>query len=109
MGSFELRLSDGRAIEVKTMSRLQAWAQKQLSEPRVVLSPKRYWNPKTGIVEKMPPLNSDLYIICYLTAEQHSTADTLYLNHWKFYVFEKEQVKDILKKTKSVTLKTLEK
>jgi hypothetical protein len=105
--SFDLRLNDGRTIEIKTMSRLQAWAQKQLSEPRVVIRPSRYWSAKTGIMEKTPSLNADLYIICYFTAEEHSTANPLDLDQWEFFVLDKNKVKDVLKKTKSISLKTL--
>jgi hypothetical protein len=105
--SFDLRLSDGRTIEIKTMSCLQAWTQKQLSRPLVDLSPKRYWSYDTNIMEKTPSLNADLYIICYFTAEDHSTANTLDLNQWEFFVLDKSTVKDILKKTKSISLKTL--
>ena len=34
---FDLQLVDGRTIEIKTMSLLQAWKQKHLSSPRVTL------------------------------------------------------------------------
>ena len=44
------------------MSRLQAWAQKELSVPRVVISPKRRWNSETGIMEKTPSLNAAVYL-----------------------------------------------
>ena len=105
--SFDLVLSDGRTIEIKTMSRLQAWAQKQLSTPKVKLSPKRYWSYDTNLLEKTPSLNADLYIICYFIAEDHSTANTLDLDQWQFFVLTKNKVKEILKKTQSVSLKTL--
>ncbi len=104
---YDLKIADGRKIEIKTMSRLQAWAQKQLSEPRVVLSPKRYWSSETGKMEEHPSLNADLYVICYFTAEEHATADTLNLNQWQFFVLEKAAIEQILKKNKSITLKTL--
>ena len=104
---FDLILNDGRTIEIKTMSRLQAWAQKQLSTPRVDLSPKRYWSYDTNLMEKTPSLNADMYIICYFTAEDHSTANTMDLSQWQFFVLTKNKVKEILKRTKSVSLKTL--
>ena len=37
---FDLKLNDGTTVEVKTMSRLQAWSQKELSDPKLVISEK---------------------------------------------------------------------
>ena len=105
--SYDLKLTNGKTVEVKTMSRLQAWAQKELSVPKVVISPKRNWNPKTGILEKTPSLNADYYVICYFNAEKHSTANCLDMNQWEFYVLNREKVETILKQTKSISLKTL--
>ena len=106
---FDLRLKDGTTVEVKTMSRLQAWAQKQLSEPKVVISEKRSWDPDTGIMEQNPSLNADIYVICYFTSEDHSDADPLNLDQWNFFVLDKKEVADVLKKSKSISLKALNK
>ena len=107
--SYDLELANGKTIEVKTMSRLQAWAQKQLSIPRVIITPKRSWNPKTGTMEKEPSFNADYYVICYFKAEEHSTANCLDMKQWEFYVLSRERVEEVSKKTKSISLKTLEK
>ena len=103
---FDLKLNDGTTVEVKTMSLLQAWSQKQLSDPKVVISEKRSWNPDTGILEQTPSLNADIYVICY-TSEEHSTADSLNLDQWNFFVLEKKEVGVVLKKSKSISLKKL--
>jgi len=105
--SYDLKFTNGKTVEIKTMSRLQAWAQKELSVPKVVISPKRSWNPETGMMEKIPSLNADYYIICYFKAEKHSTADSLDITQWEFYVLNREKVETILKQTKSISLKTL--
>jgi len=105
---YDLELSDGKRIEVKTMSRLQAWFQKELSSPRVVIKRTRKWDPKTGIMEDIPKLHSDLYIICYFTAEKHDEADPLNLAQWKFFVFDRTQIMEILKERKSISHKFLQ-
>jgi hypothetical protein len=89
------------------MSRLQAWAQKQLSDPKVVISEKRSWNLDTGVMEQKPSLNADIYIICYFTSEDHSAADPLDLDQWSFFVLDKKEVSDLIKKSKSISLKAL--
>jgi hypothetical protein len=106
---FDLKLNDGTTIEVKTMSRLQAWAQKQLSDPKVVISEKRSWNPDTGILEQTPSLNADIYVICYFTSEEHLAADPLNLDQWIFFVLVKKEVGEVLKMSKSISLKALNK
>lgn len=106
---FDLKLDDGTTIEVKTMSRLQAWAQKQLTEPKVIISERRSWNPNTGVMEQTPTLNADVYVICYFTCEDHSVANPLDLEQWLFFVLDKKEVSEILTKSKSISLKSLEK
>jgi len=106
---FDLQLTDGRTIEIKTMSLLQAWKQKQLSSPRVVLAPTRKWEPQTGEMEKEPTFNADIYIICYFKARDHNMANPLDLSQWDFFVFTKKQITKILNGRKSISLKTLEK
>jgi hypothetical protein len=106
---FDLKLVDGTTVEVKTMSRLQAWTQKQLSEPKVVISARRSWDPDTGIMEQTPTLNADVYVICYFTCEDYSVADPLDLEQWLFFVLDKKEVSRIIEKSKSISIKILEK
>jgi len=107
--AFDLELPDGRTIEIKTMSLLQAWAQKKLSTPRVVLAPTRKWEPKTGEMEKEPTFNADIYVICYFNSSNYETANPLDLTQWEFYVFTKKKLVKLLNGKKSISLKTLEK
>ena len=58
-------------------------------------------------MEKNPSLNADYYVICYFKAEKHSTANCLDMNQWEFYVLTRDKVETILKKAKSISLKTL--
>jgi len=105
--AYDLTLPNGKTNEIKTMSRLQAWYQKELSNPRVVLKPTRKWDPKTGIMEEKPKFHGDLYAICFFKAESHDTADPLNLAQWEFYAFTQKQVVRLLKGRKSISLKFL--
>ncbi|MFA5157877.1 MAG: hypothetical protein WC451_01635 [Patescibacteria group bacterium] len=107
--AYDLKLKNGKTIEIKTTAKLQAWAQKELSKPNIVLSPTRFWDPKTGKMEEKATFNADYYIFCYFTAEDHKTANPLDLSQWQFYVFTKEQLITILNNRKSISLKNLEK
>lgn len=106
--AFDLQLPDGRTIEVKTMSLLQAWAQKRLSTPRVALSPTRRWDPRTGEMEEEPTFNADLYIFCFFNATNHATANPLDLDQWEFFPFTKKEIMRLLQDKKSISLKTLQ-
>ena len=104
--AYDLELPNGK-IEVKTMSKLQAWYQKRLSNPRVVIRPTRKWDPKTNVMEEEPKLHSDLYVICFFKAESHDIADPLNLAQWEFYVFSRKQIERLLEERKSISLKFL--
>ena len=107
--AYDLKLQDGRTIEIKTMSKLQAWTQKKLSDPMVVLKPTRDWDPETGKMEEIPTLTADIYIFCFFITEDHDIADPMDLNQWKFFILDKETIFDILKDRKSISLKLLDK
>jgi len=106
--AYDLTLPNGKTIEIKTMSRLQAWYQRELSNPLVVIKPTRKWDPDTNIMEEEPKLHSDIYIICFFTAESHDTANPLDLSQWRFYAFKKRKIKELLRERKSISLKFLE-
>ena len=105
--AYDLKLPNGKTVEVKTMSKLQAWYQSRLSLPRVVIRPTRNWDPKTGVMEEKPKFHSDLYVICFFKAESHDIADPLNLAQWEFYALSQKQVVRLLKGRKSISLKLL--
>jgi hypothetical protein len=107
--AYDLRLEDGTTVEVKTMSLLQGWAQKQLSSPRIVIGPTRAWDPQTSTMEIEPTFNAELYIFCYFQADSHDTAEPLDLDQWAFYVLPRSVLIEVLGNRKSITLKHLEK
>lgn len=107
--AYDLKLPNGKTVEVKTMSKLQAWYQRRLSNPRVVIKPTRKWDPKTNVMEKEPKLHSDLYVICFFKTDSHDTADPLNLNQWEFFVLTREAIKKLLMHRKSISLGLLKK
>ena len=105
--AYDLKLSNGKTVEVKTMSQLQAWYQRRLSNPRVVIKPTRKWDPKTNVMEEEPKVHADLYVICYFNADSHDLADPLNLAQWEFYAFNRKQVEKLTEGRKSISLKSL--
>jgi hypothetical protein len=107
--AYDLKLKNGKTIEVKTTSKLQAWAQKELSKPNIVLKPTRFWDPKTGEMQAKATFNADYYIFCYFTAEDHNKANPLDLSQWKFYIFSKKEIIELMANRKSITIDALNK
>lgn len=107
--AYDLKLEDGTTIEVKTMSKLQGWVQKKLSEPRVILSPTRAWDPLTGEMKIEPTFNADIYIFCYYHFDSHEKANPLDMEQWLFFIMSQSQLISVLNGRKSVSLKDLHK
>ena len=105
--AYDLKLPNRMTIEVKTMSRLQAWYQRKLSTPRVVIKPTRKWDPKSDVMDEEARFHSDLYVICFFKADSHDTADPLNLTQWEFYTLSQMQVLELLKGRKSISLRNL--
>ena len=105
--AYDLKLSNGKTVEIKTMSQLQAWYQRRLSNPRVVIKRTRKWDPETNVIEKEPKFHADLYVTCYFNADNHDLADPLDLAQWEFYAFNRRQVEKMLEGRKSISLKFL--
>lgn len=106
--AYDLKLVDGTTIEVKTMSKVQAWAQSKLSVPTVRLKPTISWDSETNTWGKEPTFNADIYALCYFTAETHEEVDPLDLAQWKFYLLRQAELIALMAGRKSVTLKQLE-
>jgi len=105
--AYDLKLKNGKTIEVKTTSKLQAWAQKKLSEPAIALRPTRFWDPLTGEMKGEVSFNADYYIFCVFLAEDHSKANPLDLEQWQFYVFTKKEIEKLMANRKSITIRML--
>ena len=106
--AYDLKLKDGTTVEVKTMSKLQGWAQQKLTTPAVILKPTREWDFKTGKMKLEPSFNAQVYAICYFTAETHEEADPLNLDQWRFYFLSRNKLISILDGRKTLSLKHLE-
>ncbi|MDP4000217.1 MAG: hypothetical protein Q8Q11_02170 [bacterium] len=103
----DLRLPDGKKIEVKSTAKLQAWSQGKLNEPRIVLKPTKAYDPRTNTY--LPAdFNADVYIFCFFKTEKLEKANLLDMSQWDFYVFSQTQIMGLLAGRKSISLKQLE-
>ena len=100
-GSYDLLSQDGKKIEVKTTSYLQAWEQKNEPKPKFRIKKTHFYSKDTGY-SKEKDFQADIYVLCYFFEEDKEKADILNLNQWKFWVLPKKIIEEIFSKTESI-------
>lgn len=104
--SFDLLSPDGRKIEVKTTSYLQAWKQKRIS-PQFSIRKTHEYSKDTGY-SKDADFQADIYVLCYFFAKDKAVADETNLQQWKFWVFGRKTIAQLLKNKKTIPVSKLE-
>ncbi|MFE7097341.1 hypothetical protein [Streptomyces erythrochromogenes] len=82
----DLRLPDGRGVEVKSAAYLQNWAQSRPSAISFSIAPAEGWDPVTGAPDPERLRRSDVYVFCLLDHLDKPTLDPLDLSQWVFHV-----------------------
>lgn len=112
-GDYDVETKDGKKIEVKCSSYIQDWDQKEFS--RIVWSGLKakelYWSEavKSHTDLKQKDYKADIYILALFKHQDPTTLNILDLDQWAFYVFKREQIKDISRNGNSVSLARLQK
>ena len=102
--SHDLQSSQGVKIEVKTTSRIQAWAQSKLSPPSFSIRKTRSWNAEKGSYDERLLRHSDVYVFCVLAHEDQATIDPLDTSQWDFYVVPTRVLAERHEKQKNISL-----
>jgi len=92
--AFDVLTPGGVKVEVKSSAYLQSWSQERHS--RIVFSGlmARTWDPATAFAGERT-FNSDVYVFCVQTAQEHEDYDPLDVGQWDFYVLPAATVKGI--------------
>jgi len=107
--AFDLISPHSKKIEVKTTSFLQDWEHGEKNRnPKFIIKPTRKYTRASGL-EKERTYNADIYVLCYYSWLDKKTIDVLNLNHWKFWVFSKNELLEVFNGNYSITVKKLEK
>ena len=88
-GSYDLKMTNGTKIEVKSSAYLQSWRQKKYSTIEFgIARTKEAWDPHTGKSQKQDPPKriADIYVFCLLKHKEKATVDPLNAEQWEFYV-----------------------
>lgn len=83
---YDLELSDGSGVEVKSAAYLQSWAHKQLSKITFGVRRSRAWDAATNELAPEPARSAKVYVFALLKHQEKATVDPLNLDQWEFYV-----------------------
>ena len=88
-GSYDLKMTNGTKIEVKSSAYLQSWRQKKYSTIQFgIARTKKAWDSDTGKSQKHDPPKriADVYVFCLLKHKDKDTVNPLNTEQWEFYV-----------------------
>lgn len=86
---YDLEMTDGTTVEVKSSAHLQAWAQSKPSVLQFGGLRGRTWNPEDGYSEAQE-YRADVYVFCVQMATTQDEYDPLDLEQWEFCVLPRE-------------------
>ena len=105
--SYDIRMRDGTAIEVKTSAYLQSWPQKKKTTPKFDVGRKAGWDAETGEYVDEKRRWSDVYVFCLHHHDDMATLDPLVLAQWTFFVLSRTVLDARLGEQKSIGLNGL--
>ena len=105
--SYDIRMRDGTAIEVKTSAYLQSWPQKKKTTPKFDVGRKAGWDAETGEYVDEKRRWSDVYVFCLHHHDDRATLDPLVLAQWTFFVLSRTVLDARVGEQKSIGLSAL--
>lgn len=107
--AYDLRTSDGIAIEVKSAAYCQSWGQHEFSKIGFDIAPKRQDNIPGNETNITPRRPADVYVFCVLHHKEQNTINPLDLAQWEFYVLSTHVLDSQRPTQKSIALSPLRK
>ena len=106
--AFDLKLTDGRTVEVKSAAYLQSWGHNELSTVSFSIRPTYAWDSDTNIVSPETRRQADIYVFCLLKhTEKDDSFDPMNLDQWEFYVLPCRILNEKYPTQKTIGLKSL--
>lgn len=105
--AFDILMTDGMKIEVKSAAYLQSWAHVNLSKISFKISPTYSWDSQTNKTSAEQHRQADIYIFCLLKHLEKETLDPLNLDQWEFYLLTSKILNEKVPTQKSISLAKL--
>lgn len=84
--AYDLLMSNGTKVEVKSAAYLQSWYQSKFSIISFHIPKTHAWDSETNIQSDVAKHQADVYVFAVLAHKDKSTVDPLDLMQWQFFV-----------------------
>lgn len=107
-GAFDLITPEGITVEVKSAAYIQSWSQRRLSFITFRVPKTKAWDADTGVQEKEPRRQDQVYVIALLAHQDKASIDPLDVDQWRFFVLPTTVLDARTRSQHSITLRSLE-
>lgn len=105
--AYDLRMTNGTTLEVKSAAYLQSWHQEKLSSISFSIAPSRAWDPNTGTFHEELKRQADVYVFGLLETKDQGKLDPMDLDQWIFYVLDTQRLNEHSLEQKTISLNAL--
>ncbi len=105
--AYDLKLSDGTKIEIKSAAYCQSWTQNNLSQIRFTIRPTYGWESSTNLSSTELIRQAHIYVFCLLKHQEKKTVNPLDLDQWVFYLVQAKELNERFPSQKSIGLSGL--
>ena len=102
--AWDMVLTDGTTVEVKSASYWQSWKQSRPSEIRFDVAEHQSWNSETDTFDEEKSRPADVYVFCVLGFRDNPNLDPLDLSEWDFHVVSGATIDNVVGNQKSIGL-----
>jgi hypothetical protein len=105
--AFDLVMSSGLKIEVKSAAVVQSWHQNRLSPILWRVPRTRAWDASTNVSSAESRRQADVYVFALLRHEDKNSIDPMNLGQWCFFVLPTRLLDERTRSQHSITLTSL--
>lgn len=105
--AYDVMTASGIKVEVKSAAYVQSWHQEKPSLISFGIAASRGWDADTGVFEKSPERQADVYVFCLLAHADQASIDPMDVSQWKFYVLPTHILNRALPNGKTLGLRSL--
>lgn len=106
--AYDLTMSDGTKIEVKSAAYVQGWTQRRPSIISFDIRPTLGWDPDTALFGDAQRRQADVYVFCLLSEQDAKNVDPMNVAQWRFFVLATRVLDKTCPTQKSIGLKKLQ-
>ena len=106
--AYDLKLSEGTKVEVKSAAYLQSWKQTRPSTILFNVGKRRWWDAESGMSSAEPSRHANVYVFALLKHTERETLDPLNVSQWDFFVLPTRALNERTRSQQSITLPSLE-